>query len=128
MQRGRRHVGVDADRHGHARIVAARELLEEDRGKGPVEPRAAPLGVVAQPEHVQVAHHPEQALVHAAHLIELARPGSQLFLGELARGLAKELVLGSVEEIGRHRRVLGPAAAGVATPASGPAAALGTLC
>jgi hypothetical protein len=106
VQRGRRHVGVDADAHGDAGVVAAGDLLEKHGREGPVQPRAAPLGVVAEPEQPQVPHLPVQALVDPAGLVELARAGPELFFDELPDRVAEDLVLGCVEQVDGHRHLL----------------------
>jgi hypothetical protein len=41
-----------------------------------------------------------------AHLVELARARQELLLREFAHGLAKDLVLGCVEEVVRHAGIL----------------------
>ena len=99
VQRRRRHVGLDADPHGDAGVAAADQLLEEDRRERPVEAGPAPLRVVAQAQHPEVAHLLVQALVEAPGLVELARPRRDLLLCKLARRGPEGLVLGCVEEV-----------------------------
>src|SRR6185436_18471759 len=90
----RRHVGLDADAHRHAGVVAARDLLEHHRGVGPVESEPTPARVVADTEHAELAHAPEQRLVDPAHRVELARAWPELVLHEATDGRAESLVLG----------------------------------
>jgi hypothetical protein len=42
--------------HRDARVVAAPDLVEHDGGVAPVEPGAAPLRIVLEPEHPERAH------------------------------------------------------------------------
>jgi hypothetical protein len=106
VEGGRRHVGVHADPHGDAGVVAGAELLEEDRGVGVVEAGAAPLRVVAEPEQVELAHPAVEGLVDLPQLVELAGAGRQLRLDELSHRIPEDLVLRGVEEIFGHRTPL----------------------
>ena len=108
VQRRRRHVRLHRDPHRHPGVVAADDLLEHHRRVRPVEPGAAPLRVVAQSEHPEVAHLLVETFVDPPHLVELAGARRELLVDELAHGLAEELVLGSIVDVAGHGSLLEP--------------------
>ena len=102
VERRCRHVRVGADTHADAGIVATRHFLEEYCRVGPVEPGAAPAGIVANPEHSQLAHASVERLVDAPHLVELAGPRCEFVVDELAHGVAKACMLGGRVDLACH--------------------------
>src|SRR5262249_4955436 len=99
MQRRGGHVGLDRDAHRDAGVVAARELLEEDRVVRVVEPLAAVGGIEADAEQAERAHLRVDALVDAAHGVELARTRSELHLDEAAYRGTERLVLRAAVDV-----------------------------
>src|SRR5213592_2753247 len=111
------HVGLHRDAHRDAGVVAARELLQEDRVVRVVEAEAAVALVVADAEEPELAHLAVEGLVDAAELVELAGPGDQLRLHEPADRVAERLVLcAAVDVVARvgHGRLRPPPAYNIA--------------
>src|SRR5262249_36922807 len=89
-----------------AGVVAAADLVEQHGGVAPVEPGAAPLRVVAQAEHAELAHRAVERLVDPTGSVELPRAGPELLLHELPHRAPEELVLVGAIQIAGHGRTL----------------------
>src|SRR5262249_42283028 len=87
------------DAHRDAGVVAAAELLGEDRGVAPVETEPAELRIVADAEHPELSHLRVEGLVDVPHLVELARARDDFLLDELADGVTELPVLRRREQL-----------------------------